>query len=92
MCPSSNVQTKAVPSLSWHPVLEFLRQGLCVTVNTDNMTVSDTTIEKEFGLLSREMGMTAEERKKLLLNAADAAFLTSEERWRLKDVIEKICC
>ena len=92
MCPSSNVQTKAVPSLSRHPVLEFLRQGLCVTVNTDNMTVSDTTIEKEFGLLSRELGMTAEERKKLLLNAADAAFLMSEERWRLKDVIEKICC
>ena len=92
MCPSSNVQTKAVPSLSRHPVLEFLRQGLCVTVNTDNMTVSDTTIEKEFGLLSRKLGMTAEERKKLLLNAADAAFLTSEERWRLKDVIEKICC
>lgn len=92
MCPTSNVQTKAVPSLSRHPVLEFLRQGLCVTVNTDNMTVSDTTIEKEFGLLSRELGMTAEERKKLLLNAADAAFLTSEERWRLKDVIEKICC
>lgn len=90
MCPSSNVQTKAVPSLSQHPVLEFLRQGLCVTVNTDNMTVSDTTIEKEFGLLSREMGMTAEDRKKLLLNAADAAFLTSEERWRLKDVIEKL--
>lgn len=90
MCPSSNVQTKAVPSLSQHPVLEFLRQGLCVTVNTDNMTVSDTTIEKEFGLLSRELGMTAEDRKKLLLNAADAAFLTSEERWRLKDVIEKL--
>ena len=90
ICPSSNVQTKAVPSLSQHPVLEFLRQGLCVTVNTDNMTVSDTTIEKEFGLLSRELGMTAEDRKKLLLNAADAAFLTSEERWRLKDVIEKL--
>lgn len=90
MCPSSNVQTKAVPSLSQHPVLEFLRQGLCVTVNTDNMTVSDTTIEKEFGLLSRELGMTAEEQKKLLLNAADAAFLTAEERWRLKDVIEKL--
>ncbi len=92
MCPSSNVQTKAVASLAEHPVLDFLRQGLCVTVNTDNMTVSDTTIEKEFGLLSRELGMTAEEQKTLLLNAADAAFLTAEERWRLRDVIEKICC
>ena len=44
MCPSSNVQTKAVPSLSEHPVLSYLRRGLLVTVNTDNMTVSDTTM------------------------------------------------
>lgn len=92
MCPSSNVQTKAVATLAEHPVLDFMRRGLKVTINTDNMTVSDTTIEKEFGLLSRELGMTAEERKTLLLNAADAAFLTAEERWRLRDVIEKICC
>ena len=91
MCPSSNVQTKAVPSFSEHPVLQYLRQGLAVTVNTDNMTVSDTTIDREFRLLQEELGMTREERKTLLLNAADAAFLTEEERWRLKDVIEKVC-
>lgn len=91
MCPSSNVQTKAVASVSEHPVLDFLRQGLAVTVNTDNMTVSDTTIEKEFALVTRELGMRPEERKALLLNAADAAFLTAEERWRLKDVIGKVC-
>ena len=83
MCPSSNVQTKAVPSLSEHPLL--------VTVNTDNMTVSDTTIEREFRLLKEELGMTPEERRQLFLNAADASFLTAEERWRLKDVIEKVC-
>ena len=91
MCPSSNVQTKAVPSLSEHPVLSYLRRGLLVTVNTDNMTVSDTTIEREFRLLKEKLGMTPEERRQLLLNAADAAFLTAEERWRLKDVIEKVC-
>ena len=91
MCPSSNVQTKAVPSLSEHPVLSYLRRGLLVTVNTDNMTVSDTTIEREFRLLKEELGMTPEERRQLLLNAADAAFLAAEERWRLRDVIEKVC-
>ena len=62
-----------------------------MTVNTDNMTVSDTTIDREFRLLQEELGMTQEERKALLLNAADAAFLTEEERWRLKDVIQKVC-
>ena len=41
--------------------------------------------------LFNALGMTQEERKTLLLNAADAAFLTEEERWRLKDVIEKVC-
>ena len=90
MCPSSNVQTKAVPSFEEHPVLDYLRRGLLVTVNTDNMTVSDTTEEREYRLLSQRLGMTKEEHKKLLLNAADAAFLTAEERWRIKDVISRV--
>lgn len=91
MCPSSNVQTKAVTCLEKHPVLEYLRKGLLVTVNTDNMTVSDTTMAKEFRLLEERLGMTAEEHRRLLLNAADAAFLPEEERWRLKDVIQNVC-
>ena len=34
--------------------------------------------------------MTKEEKKLLLFNAADAAFLTEEERGRMKDVIGRI--
>lgn len=90
MCPTSNVQTKAVESFEKHPVLEYLRSGLMVTVNTDNMTVSDTTIEREYGRLSRELGMTGEEYRQLLFNAADAGFLTAEERGRMKDVIGRL--
>ena len=41
--------------------------------------------------MKEELGMTPEERRQLLLNAADAAFQTAEERWRLRDVIEKVC-
>lgn len=90
MCPTSNVQTKAVSSFSDHPILTFLRSGLKVTVNTDNMTVSDTTIEREYHRLKTELGMTEEEQKTLLFNAVDAAFLTEEERGRMKDVIGRI--
>ncbi|MCI9680251.1 MAG: adenosine deaminase [Lachnospiraceae bacterium] len=90
MCPTSNVQTKAVKSFSEHPILAYLRSGLKVTVNTDNMTVSDTTIEREYRRLEEELGMTKEEKKLLLFNAADAAFLTEEERGRMKDVIGRI--
>ncbi len=90
VCPISNEQTKAVPSLKEHPILEYLRMGIKVTVNTDNMTVSDTTIEKEFQVLEEELGLTKEEKKQLLYNSVDAAFLSQEEKGRMKDVISKI--
>lgn len=74
MCPTSNLQTKAVRSLSEYPLREYLSRGINVTVNSDNMTVSDTWAGNEFALLSREYGLTEEEAGKLLENARKAAF------------------
>ncbi len=74
MCPTSNLQTKAVRSLSEYPLREYLDRGIKVTVNSDNMTVSDTWAGKEFALLSQEYGLTEEEAGKLLANARKAAF------------------
>ena len=74
MCPSSNLQTKAVGSLSEYPLRKYLEHGIKVTVNSDNMTVSDTWVGKEFALLSQEYGLTKEEAGKLLENAEWAAF------------------
>ena len=36
LCPSSNVDTGAAPSLEAHPIRHFLAQRFRVTVNTDN--------------------------------------------------------
>lgn len=74
MCPSSNLQTKAVESLSEYPLREYLKRGIKVTVNSDNMTVSDTWVGKEFALLSQEYGLTEEEAGILHENAKRAAF------------------
>lgn len=90
LCPTSNVQTKAVKSFCEHPILDYFRQGLKATVNTDNMTISDTMIDHEYSLLKEKLGMTLEEHRQLLLNAADATFLTAGERGRMKDVICRI--
>lgn len=89
-CPISNVQTKAVASIEVHPIKEFLYRGLKVTVNTDNRTVSQTTIAGEIRFLREHLGLTVEEERQLYLNAADAAFLSRKEREGLKDVITKI--
>lgn len=89
-CPSSNVQTKAVPSIESHPLKSFLDKGLRVTVNTDNRTVSQTTIAKEIQLVREKLGLTRGEELTLYLNAADSAFISKEEREGLKNVITKI--
>lgn len=61
MCPTSNLQTRAVPSIQEHPIRRFFDEGILVTVNTDNMTVSDTCLEKEYQLLREKLNFTDDE-------------------------------
>ncbi|MDY3917389.1 MAG: adenosine deaminase [Candidatus Limivivens sp.] len=74
MCPVSNLQTKAVASLAEHPIRLFFEHGIPVTVNTDNMTVSDTSLEKEYRLLRDQLHFTEAELKVLSETARKAAF------------------
>lgn len=74
ICPTSNLQTHACASLKEHPVLKLLRMGICVTINTDNMTVSDTTLSREYALLKDQLHMTEEEKEQTIGNARKARF------------------
>lgn len=87
LCPSSNIQTGAVHSLREYPIRRFLNAGVIATVNTDNRTVSGTTIKKELALLRQGISLTAEEEKMLLLNAIYASFLPEEEKQTLSEQI-----
>lgn len=81
MCPTSNLQTKAVTDLAHFPLREYLAQGVLATVNTDNMTVSRTTLAGEYALL----GLSPQERRAVLLGSVEAAFLPPDEKealWR----------
>lgn len=89
LCMTSNLQTKALPQSTDYPLLYLLRRGAVVTVNTDNMTVSGTTIAHEYAAL-RAMGMTAQEEKLLLKHGVEAAFLPEMEKERLRETIEKL--
>lgn len=83
MCVISNLQTKAVPSIEAHPLKQFYDRGIRVTYNTDNMTVSDTTLEKEAGLIKKYLGFTEEDLTKMNRYALEGAFLEDSEREKL---------
>lgn len=84
MCPTSNVQTKAVDQYSEHPIYNFHKDGIKVTVNTDNRTVSDTTMAKECTIVFDEFNMSEEDYKKIYLDSVEACFADEETKVKLK--------
>mgnify|MGYP004513996947 FL=1 len=83
MCPISNLQTKAVESTKDYPMREFLDNGLKVTVNTDNRTVSNTTLTKELAFIQKTYGITDEESCLMMKNAVDVAFADDAVKERI---------
>lgn len=51
MCPKSNLDTRAIANIGDYPLQLFLQNGLLVTVNTDNLTVSSTDLNNEYSIL-----------------------------------------
>jgi len=88
-CPVSNVRTGAVPSISEHPIREFLEQGIRVTVNSDDPSMFGTDMNNEYLQLHRELGFTVQELFQLSLNAVDSSFLPEEERNSLRETFIK---
>ena len=80
LCPSSNVDTGAVPTLAEHPIRHFLAQSFRVTVNTDNRLMSHVTLSEELQRLSRTFGLTLAEVERLSINAMKSAFVGYDER------------
>lgn len=87
-CPTSNLNTSIFESIELYPLRQFLYANAYVTINTDNMSVSDTTLKKEFRLLIDTFELKKDEVKKLLLNSANAAFADEKTKAWLVEKIE----
>ena len=80
MCPSSNVQTGAAPSIAEHPIGLLRRLGFRVTVNTDNRLMSGTSMSREFALLNEAFGYGLDDMQWFTVNAMKSAFIPFDER------------
>lgn len=80
MCPTSNFQTKTVTKLADYPFKTFLDAGIKVCINTDNRTVSDTTLTDEYMKLHEWYDLTYTDMEQLNHNAVNGAFLSDREK------------
>jgi len=87
MCPTSNIQTGAVASISEHPIHRLDRLGFRVTVNPDNRLMSATTLTKEFALLTEAFDYSLGDVRRLVINAAKSIFAPYAVR---KALVERI--
>ena len=87
ICPTSNVQTCNVDSIINHPIKKLFDKDILLTINTDNRTVSNTSLNKEYKLLEKYFNFTKENFIKTNIIAIDKAFLTDKEKQELRKII-----
>jgi len=87
ICPTSNINTKAVLSMEIHPIKELINKGVLVTINTDNRTVSNTTLNKEYEALREAFNFSDEDFIRFNLNAISCAFISEEEKMKLRRLL-----
>lgn len=88
ICPTSNLNTLSM-DIKNHPVYELYKKGVKVTINTDNRTVSNTSLEKEYDILKKTFQFQDMDFIKMNKNAIEASFLNQEEKEKLLLELEK---
>ena len=79
----SNVQTGTVKDPSHHPFAMLLREGVSVGLNTDNRTISGTTLSDEYALAADALGLTWAELTRATELAAQATFAPADAKREL---------
>lgn len=89
MCPTSNVQTGATPSIAAHPIGPLRQLSFRVTVNTDNRLMSGVTLSSELHRLVETFGYGWADLEWFTINAMKSAFAHFDERLRIIDTVLK---
>ncbi|WP_075732450.1 adenosine deaminase [Streptomyces acidiscabies] len=88
VCPTSNIATRAVASLDEHPIKEFVRAGVLVTINSDDPPMFSTDLNNEYAVAARLLDLDARGVADLAKNAVEVSFLDDAGKTRIKDEID----
>jgi adenosine deaminase len=92
MCPFANYQIKGfapMPNRPQYPLLDYLREGVLLTANTDNLGISAASLSENLLFLPCLcLGITRLEILQLQANALDVAFVSHPERQEIRRQME----
>ncbi|HEO8608127.1 TPA: adenosine deaminase [Streptococcus suis] len=89
MCLTSNLQTGAADSIEHFPYHELVEAGANITINTDNRTVSNTTLNREYQLFVEYFGTSKADFYRFNQNAIQASFASEVEKKVLLELLDQ---
>lgn len=90
-CPTSSMLTKAVSGQEgWvkHPICTFLKDGMSVSLNTDDPMVFDIDLRGEMDIAVAKMGLSLDNIRTCTINAINAAFCDETEKAGIRKQVE----
>ena len=89
VCPISNFKLQTVDSYKNHPFIQLSKQGIQVTINTDDPFIFGNSIYDEYKVLYDQSGLSSDFIFQLVRNGFEAALLTASERKGFTDELDR---
>ena len=87
VCPKSNLDTKTISKYEDLPLQQFIQKGIKVSINTDDMTVSNTTLKQEYETLVK-LGFNEKDLCDFAENSINASFADAKIKEYLLNFIK----
>ncbi|GAD79513.1 adenosine deaminase [Vibrio ezurae] len=87
VCPLSNIKLKVFETMEEHNVVELLRQGLCVTINSDDPSYFGGYMTENFLQVAMAHPIEVDELAQFTRNAIKASFIDDSHKQQLMQEI-----
>ncbi len=84
VCPLSNIKLKVFDHMEQHNIVDLLRKGLCVTINSDDPAYFGGYMTDNFLAVNNAHSMNKAEITQFTFNAIEASFISENEKERLR--------
>ncbi len=90
VCPLSNLKLKVFTEMEQHNIVDLLRQGLCVTINSDDPAYFGGYMTDNFMAVANAHPMSHQELAQFTLNAIEASFISDAEKAHMNAKVHEV--
>lgn len=89
ICPSSNIKLGLFSDFKSHPFPQFLKEGVKVSLNSDDPPFMSTTLAQEYALTQQAYHLTDHEMENITSMAIECAFVDETTKSKLREKMKQ---